>query len=1044
MRFYPICLAAAMLACGCRSDDYRSQVDLIASIATNSPADFAAGRELLRELAARGGRREPLLRRPHTFIRSQTKYSGRLYRDYYNWHLRPLFASRLLWDPDGSDHKLTSFRRTFELYQTYGVDGFATFAWPQPAERVIAVVYDTASRMRLDPARFSLMLEVTSDDAYADIHDDKFGLIVTNAYAFRVNGKSVISSYTMDRWPPGRIARHVADYRRRSGDRTLFLPQMGFISFTDADNRPLNIHAIYDVYRAKGTLPATLLLRMMDYLRAYARVCDGLYLGHQASAADTTLDDRFSDEILFPLFTAVLAEPEFAGRKLFAAVAKVGYTSYHGSQHVSRDGTKTLRKCLDLADRHRADLIICPEWDELNEDTGFQPQVSCPMSTQRIMKYYTDRFKGVAPSPNPGDDAAIPNLIVSQRRQLTPGWTHDIELLHVPDTAQGEPYSVRLEVLDERGRVVHRAEPESFDTAVLKAKTYRLPSEAFAECQALCTRLTVTVRGATQVFEEGLPFTVLRSTTCWDQTYANTPLRNVLKPERVQVAFRDPVRDLAPGIGRVTVQTDLVSSGQLAAVEVVQDSLEVYAWDPRDEFLQTDASRKLFKLSWHYVNDPCQRQIKFSVGLTNAPSALTFNVPDPNRKAEAGPAFTQNLVVGMGRWNGAGYTGRVDHWPKARLISLATADVARAVLALAGSDLTNAAASFAWALPFNELGDYGVISKVFDNGLMFALETFHRPLDNPLPPGTNTASFSRVLAVDNPNGVLAVRAVSEDGKVFWSRPYAFNQKPSDVQVTVPVYANSTGRFVEVSMASNRVPVIAYDFTPRWGHILHTAAGREFYGHAGSYLATAIGFVGLESANYSIPFPQYSQGIFKGADRPAPAWVQDETGRWVLAFDGERGNFLALPATFMPQRAGFTLAFEIRPETTKPEYVLFHHGAVTFGGLTVGVKGGKLTLAYTRRTPDDPALPTWSRLEFKTGLSLLPDQWQEVMITRDGSQLTAGVDGRTERFPCEGIGLYLQPSHFGGRGDRLRDGTVPFFKGQLRALSIRHSVGESRR
>jgi len=814
MRSFRIISVVVMLACWCYGSPYERQIKRISSIETNSAADFAAGREFLIQLAAQGTKRQPLLARPHTFIRSQTKYSGRLYRDYYYWHLRPLFASRLLWDVEGSDHKFTSFRKSFELYQAYGVDGFATFAWPQPAKRVIDVVYDTAARMKLDPSKFSVMLEVTSDDAYANIGDDKFGLIVTNAYAFRINGKSVISSYHMDRWPPERIARHVADYRQRSGDRTLFLPQMGFISFTDTENRPFNIHTIYGLYRTNGSLPATLLLRMIDYLRAYTRACDGLYLGHHASAADTTLDFQFSDEVLFPLFTAVLAEPEFTGQKLFATSATVGYTSYHGSQSMTRDGTKTLRKFLDLADHHHPDLIICPEWDELNEDTGFQPQVSCPMSTQRIMKYYTDRFKGIAPSPNPGDNTAIPNLIVSQRRQLTPGWTHDIELLHVPDTDQSKTYSVRLEVLDEQGRVVHSAAPESFDTAVLKDKTYRLPSEKFANCQALCTRLIITCDGATQAFEEGLPFTVLRSTTCWDQTYANTPLRNVLRPKRTQVAFIDRVREIEPGIGRITVQTDLVSPEQLAAVEVVQDSLEVFAWDPHNEFLQNDSDRRLYKLSWHYVNDPCYRHIKFTVGLTNAPSALTFNLPAPNQAAKVGPAFTQKLRVGsIGQWNDAVYTGSADHWARDRLISLATGEVARAVLTVTGSDMTNSAAAFAWSLPFDELGEYGVISKVFDNGLMFALETFHRPRENPLPPGTNAVLFSQAVAVDNPSGVLALRVVTEAGKVFWSRPYAFNQNPSDAQVTVPVYANSVGRFVELSIASNRVPVINYDFTP---------------------------------------------------------------------------------------------------------------------------------------------------------------------------------------------------------------------------------------
>lgn len=1019
-----------------------------AAVAPLSEADFAAGRQRLEALAASGKSRQAMLERPHFFIRTQTKYSGRLYMsNYYQWHLRPLFASRRLWDEGASDHKVTSFRKSLDLYESYGVDGVATFAWPGAGEhaRTIGPLYEAAAQSGRNPDRFHVLLEISSEASYAAIGEEMFAMIVNNPYSFRVGGKSVISSYVMDNMPADQLAEHVRNYRQRSGDKTLFVPQVHFQRLYDEKGSRISVNAMYELYRRHGTLPASLLERMAAYLREYARAGDGLYLGAGGAHPDGKIDETFSERVLYPLFQGVLAEPEFNGQKILAAYCRVGYTSYHGSQHYSRDGTKTLRKNLELVRKFRPDLVICPEWDELNEDTGFQPQVTNPMATQRVMRSFMAALKGEEPSPNPGDDQSLPNLLISQRRQLIPGWTLDIELLQVPDTATGEEYAVVLEVLDEQRRLLFRSPPETFNTAVLKDKTFYLPSEDFKTSRALCSRLILDYRGRQQVIEEGLPFTVLRATTCWDQTYANTPLRNLLRPEQANVRWSRPdAPELAPGVSQVQVEVDLQSTEKFSAVEVVQDSLEQLAWDPHNEYLQHDSGRRLYKLSWHYVNNPHRLPLEFSVALDGAPSALTFDSPRPDRLATAGPPFSQSWSEGLDRWQGDRYVGVADHYPHFRLISIGTADVGTAVLRLNGQRRQGEKEPFAWEMPLAELGAYGVVSKVFADGLMIAVETQHRPCRNPLPVDSGQVQFSSLVTVDLPWAVLAVRAVTDTGKVFWSRPFAVVQATAAVSLpTVPVYVYSdrSGGGVRLDMEAARVPDIRYDFSPRRGNILTTPAGREFYAHAGGFLSTAIGFVGQEASHYAVPFRLYSGGLFKGADRPAPEWVACEDGGWALRFDGERGNFLTLPSTFMPQRAGYTLTFTLKPEEVKPEQVLFHHGGTTYGGLNISVVNGLFVLTFTRRTPHDPEQPTWSQKTFKTGIPLQAGVWQRVTVTYDLSTLSLDVDGNRESFPCTGIGLYFQQSHFGGRGDRLKDGSVPFFKGLLRDIGIRHAVAD---
>src|SRR5690606_8290842 len=146
------------------------------------------------------------------------------------------------------------------------------------------------------------------------------------------------------------------------------------------------------------------------------------------------------------------------------------------------------------------------------------------------------------------------------------------------------------------------------------------------------------------------------------------------------------------------------------------------------------------------------------------------------------------------------------------------------------------------------------------------------------------------------------------------------------------------------------------------------------------------FTGGESAAFSIPFYLYSNNIFKGADKPAPEWTQLEDGQWALDFDGKRGNFLALPNIVIPQRAGFTVEFDIKPRQVKPEQVLFANEAYSFGTFNLSVKDGKFQIRFTRRTPGRPDLPSYSVKDFKTNIPLVADKWQKVVLSYDEAKL----------------------------------------------------------
>lgn len=1010
-----------------------------------SPEDYTLGRELLIEIRKLAKKRKPMFNRPHVFVRSQPYRSGRLYYCRYSWHDRPLFASRLLWEDSDSDYKYASFRKTFELYKSYGLDGYASFMWPY--QRLTKVLYETAANMKLDPEKFHILLSLTPAlRTCSKIDEGTLDLFANSPYSFRFNGRNVAASYITDRQKPEKLAEELNTFEKRlNGGKVMLLAQIqGFSLGKEWCGLRLpgySIYSLYCLYLEKGVIPATLLLHHLDYLSEYLRVSGGLSIGTIYKDSSLKLNASFYDEVALPLYAAAIAQEEFNGKKILAICIRAGYTSYHGSQTISRDGSKTLRKYLDVCIKHNVDIMIGSEWDELNEDTNFEPMVAKPMAVQRIMKYYMmSKLRHQPPTPNPGDDLSLPNLIISQRRQLMPGWTMDVELLNVPDTDKGKSYTVALELLNQYNEIVFKSEPIFFNTAKLKDHTFNLPSENFASCQLLQPRLTINYNDKQKIISEGLPFTVMRTTTCWDQTYFSTPVRNVLLPLASKVEFKETGKILAPGVKQISLDASLEFADKLNTVEVVQDSHEIYAYDAKNEYLQNNPARILYKFSSSYINNP-RIYVEMKTNLSNAPSAMTFTyqrgldkVINPTLKATAVAAFSDENAAPV----------RVSDWTSRKLISIEKQDIDKAVLTVTGVRTSgqNKDKKFEWQISLKELGSYGVKSKVFDDGLMLALQTQYRPCIVPLPLNSKSVKFTTMLAADEPNGILAIRAVSDNGKVYWSKGFPVNNKVSAVEIPIQVYSEDKGA-ITLKAAENRVPDVKYEFSPRYGNILSTPAGREFYAHAGGFLSTAIAFTGLINSKHAIPMCYWKYHNPNGVNKSAPVWEKQTDGKWALRFDGKYGNFLALPNTAIPQRAGFTMTFEVKPEILKPEQILFAQYGVYLTGFRLSVVDGKFHIEFKRRTPYNKTLPEFSLVKFATKVPLFTGKWQKVIFKYDEDQVTISANGKTESFPCEGIDQWLTISSFGGSGRRGWNGETLYYQGLLRLLEIKHTAATIR-
>jgi hypothetical protein len=1007
-----------------------------AKLTPYSPEDYALGRELLKAIREFAKKRKPVFDRTMLFARTHYYHSGRLFNCKYYWYDRPLFASRMLWEPGKELNSLkpVSFKKTIELYKSYDLDGLATFF--QSYRHTTKPLYEAVADLKLDPAKFHIMLSATpSVGAYRKIDDGTLRLILNNPYSFRLNGESVMASYLTDRKTPEAVAKYLKDLDARCGGKKIMLISQIYGGQLSKGWRGKKLSHPMNLYHKHKSVPATLLLHHIDYISKYLRVSGGVEIGDYYTNSSLKLDKDYYNEVALPLFGAAIAQEEFNGKKIFMNRFEVGYTSYHGAQSLSRDGTKSLRGLLDAGIKNRLDILLGTEWDELNEDTHIEPTVAKPMSSQRIIKYYASRLRKEPPTPNPGDDLSLPNMIISQRRQLTNGWMMDVELLNVPDTDKGEKYSVVLELLNENSKAVFKSKPVAFDTAKMKDHTFNLPSGQFAACQLLQPRLTINYRGKQRVISEGLPFTVMRTTTSRDHTYFCTPLRNVLFPIASEVDFKDTGKMLAPGVKELSLNTSLKFADELNTVELVQDSYEIYAYDPQDEWLQNDPDRRLYELSRFYLNTPDRIFIKLERSISNAPSAMTFvSHKDPINKKDENPTMKWKAVKAFSEQRSTPF--QASDWTSHTLISIKKQDIDKAVLTVSGVRTRgpDKGKKFEWQIPLKELGDYGIKSKIFDDGLGFSLQTQYRPPKVPLPLNCTEVKFKTILAGDEPNGVIGLRAVGNNGKVYWSKGFAVNNKVSKQKIQTQVYSDERGREI-LYVAENRVPDIKYEFTPKYGNILYTPAGREFYGHIGGFIATAIDFQGLHAATYSIPRPYYSA---KGKKSPAPVWEKQPDGQWALRFDGKSANFLALPNTAVPQRAGFMLTFDLKPDIIKPRQVIFSQEGVYWAGFRLSVVNGKFQIVFKRRTPHIKSSPKLSTATFKSNVPLLAGKWQKIVLKYDEKYLTISANGKSQSFPCEGIGLWLTISNFGGIG-KIGNGKDALYQGLLRSLEIKHTA-----
>lgn len=915
--------------------------------------------------------------RPYVFSSSQLKYG--LYQNYLHRYMdRPLFMDTSL--RENAVVTCPSFQRIMDHAMMYEMDGLGAIIGGSGMIQRYEIAMDCAEQQH--PEGF-MFFPIFGGDAQTDYKSRTIEIAkassITARFDYRGGELMRFGTYGGDRTPPEELAEMLGTLRAEHGD---FIYLIAITRWSDA----------HEEFLADGNVSAGTDAAMRAHIREYLDIADGIDMTYGGAwrRPDRTFDAEFDRGYVIPTLRAVLSEPPYRD-KFLALGAKIGYFQFMSGSTLDEDGTRTLRASFEAAMDARPDMIGLAEWDELNEHTTIEPTVCNSLSTQRIIRHYMRRLKGLQPASNPGDNTSIPNLIVSYRRKLTLGEQVEIEMLNVPDGSDAQ-YTVLPSLADEEGSIVCDAAPVTFDAGELAEHRWTIPGETLAGRMVLRPGFAIsTPDGQDLSYRDGLHHITLRPTDNWDYKWVKQPLRDLI-PEPQATFTMAPTH--GPG-GSHAITASFACDEPLASLEVLENDDEVYAVDVTDEYPDRDEYMLL------RVDIRSYERHEFVGRMWIDGAEAQFHTETDGRYF-----FNEGNGVRANMWLG--------QWRRVFFASIPRGQALEGTLHLDFSVLQG-------EMPLSRLQTEGLYSRHFEPDLQVTLEDFDRAPDLPPHIGAPEASLAFNITPRRPHSVFHLRAITVSGKSWRSAPVMIAGVAEQPPVALDVFSDTLGEAVEVQVAESAIPDLDYRLLPENGSLVWTEAGVPFCGQIGGR-ANAVTYVGGgESGGMGNPF---RNGAAYPSDAPstAPEWVVED-GTDALRFDGI-GNFIVFPREVTPRRGAWTLQMQIKPTSTKKQILWRHHGHY-IGSVTVYLEDGELWSTYT----DDQVNSTTQR----SGLTLPMDQWSDVTISHNLDTIVFRVNGQTSApQAAPGPGMYIGTSVFGGHG-----AGTEYFEGHLRSLRMLH-------
>jgi len=895
-----------------------------------------------------------------------------LYSNYlHRWIDRPLFLNREIRESPNKAYK--SFMRDIQLVKEYDIDGFTMLgnAYRNRYKNYMRIVD------KGQPKNFKFMPGLAWGGLPYKQYLENARIGLKSKYSPRINGKVPFFSYGNMAFPKIKKMRErlVADGCK---DMLLF------------DNFWMGYNRI-----------KTRIVKGEKQARQKLDVVDGLVFANYHINRDALGDYTISKKFFYDLdkkYYAPMMEKIYSDaknkNKLLGFNIRHGYIGHMSGTNEAELGTEQLRQAMDTALLFNPDIISLVEWNEANENTSFQPTVYNSKTLQRIIKFYSRKLKNLPPTANVGDDLTIPNMIVSSRQVVALGERYRIELLNIPDSNSDKKYTVQLILKNQDNKIIKSFAPDSFTIKNLTAITYTFPTEQISEDRAVIPQLLITNSAGKKIKIENLQYTRLSPSVCWNFKEVRQPLRDLFTPVKSKLLVSKRQQD-----GSYKLSASISAKETLNSVEILDNEMEVFAFDPAEEF----------KLADNYL---------LTVSFSTKKSGL--------RKTSITIPGVNDFIFRPWSYPYAGFGKMIK---KADTVSgklLFFGHGAKILLSIP-KKAKNANVKFdiegtgKFEFPVKFVIDKGKIAFELSKLTFVKIEQIKKLADHPLDLKKSSADFLANIKPEFFTQCFQLRAITESGKIYRSKPI-FPQNLAGKKEKLNVFSASQGRFVTLNVPSEEIIDINYEFTPKHGALLCDVKNPSFDAKLGS--------------GYKYLDPMRFGSLPKETKATAPQWLKSGK-EWLLKFNGI-SNYIVFPVEALPH-GSFTLEFECKTES-KDNQVLFRHNSHRFGSILMYIIDGKLKMDFVSMGKN--YLGKMNKLP--VDLPFPVEKWIKVKVTYDLQNIKITVNGKTQIIPFKLRACKPTAAIFGGYSSSDRDiknENIKFFKGQLRSFRIRHNVGK---
>ena len=949
------------------------------------------------------GARKRVVPEAMLFAEALVKY-GQFQNYLHYWIDRPLFWDRAFRKEKFAFETLESFTVHLREARRYGMNGLGIFGTFGGRLRSFLDSLEWAEKSGLQGLQIlPIAFYAESGIKYTPDPTEYVDLIKAaqaSAFVPRVDGKVLVSSYNYRMI--GTEAQRALHEKIREG-----VGNSDYLLMGDLEVRALN--RLKKSFRRNGRLEEPERRELERLVTEVLDIADGLHLGTNDYRREpegpycSRFDLSFFRECLTPVLNDVYARPQYSG-KLLGFYILQGYINHMSGMNHGEFGTATLRDTMAAALALNPDYLVFFEWNEVNENTMFQPTVYSGQVVGRLIRYYVDLMRGNPHGTYPGDDTDVPNLVLSHHVTFKPGEKLEFEILNIPCGDPAASHEVQLQLWDSSGKKLVQTPKDRLKTSVLGSITYAMPGEGFRPGSSIVPVLMVD-----GVRYRGFHPVRCDATSCRNYKEVRGGLRDLFAPEERSFTMK---RTGAPGV--YSFRTHLSFGEKIASVELVADEDEVAAYDASGEY--DTASNDVLRLS--FTTRPMSGGSKpLSVRLVDAEGTKFLQ----QWMANVNPDVITPTGADTYRFH-AYYWGQATPYyaivPKCRS--------AKAKIEIDAAAAWNGAKATIPVSTVLERGSWAAVLSE-ENGFRVDVTRVDNLPDIPRRPGASAVDWSGCVRSLDPAPSFHLRVISERGRIWRSAPIMPAAVAESPTVDVDYFGEWERKRLRLAVPASLVPDISYVFSPECGAAMANTWHPK-------YNATLGG-------GFTDTGPMSEGRAFEGMERGAfdPKWVETGDGKWALRFDG-RDDYVAFPAEAFPLNS-FSFEAEFRPEYGEKTMVVFRHCALWRASLSLFIRKGRLYAMWGDRDLDDPKHHT---ARFETGLPIRNGEWNSLKVTYDFGEIAFTVNGQTKAFPFDRRGYVFRPAIFGGHVvtvDISPDRELDWFKGDLRRLRIRHCAEE---